>query len=87
MSPALQKLKRLRIQHELSDRHSPPVSGRQIRHYGKIGDACFGPLRNPIFCGHFQCANSRKSVKGFGCRPLEGRRRTFGGRRPKASIH
>jgi len=25
------------------------------------------------------------SVKGFGCRPLEGRRRVFGGRRPKAS--
>src|ERR1700686_2437714 len=24
-------------------------------------------------------------VKGFGCRPLEGRRRVFGGRRPKAS--
>ena len=24
-------------------------------------------------------------VKGFGCRPLEGRRREFGGRRPKAS--
>jgi len=24
-------------------------------------------------------------VKGFGCRPLEGRRRLFGGRRPKAS--
>src|SRR6266403_1851509 len=26
-----------------------------------------------------------ESVKGFGCRPLEGRRRVFGGRRPKAS--
>jgi hypothetical protein len=25
-------------------------------------------------------------VKGFGCRPLEGRRRVFGGRRPKALI-
>jgi hypothetical protein len=24
-------------------------------------------------------------VKGFGCRPLEGRRSIFGGRRPKAS--
>jgi len=24
-------------------------------------------------------------VKGFGCRPLEGGRRAFGGRRPKAS--
>jgi hypothetical protein len=24
-------------------------------------------------------------VQGFGCRPLEGRRRVFGGRRPKAS--
>jgi len=24
-------------------------------------------------------------VKGFGCRPLEGWRRVFGGRRPKAS--
>jgi hypothetical protein len=24
-------------------------------------------------------------VKGFGCRPHEGRRREFGGRRPKAS--
>jgi hypothetical protein len=24
-------------------------------------------------------------VKGFGCRPLEGQRRVFGGRRPKAS--
>jgi len=24
-------------------------------------------------------------VKGFGCRPLEGRHRMFGGRRPKAS--
>ena len=24
-------------------------------------------------------------VKGFGCRPLEGRRHEFGGRRPKAS--
>jgi len=24
-------------------------------------------------------------VKGFGCRPLEGRGRVFGGRRPKAS--
>jgi hypothetical protein len=24
-------------------------------------------------------------VKGFGCRPLEGQRREFGGRRPKAS--
>ena len=23
--------------------------------------------------------------QGFGCRPLEGRRRVFGGRRPKAS--
>jgi hypothetical protein len=31
MSPAFQELKRLRIQHELSARHCPPVSGRQCR--------------------------------------------------------
>src|SRR4029077_6615605 len=33
------------------------------------------------------CAATHESgsVKGFGCRPLEGRRRVFGGRRPKAS--
>ena len=33
------------------------------------------------------CLSFRMSpvVKGFGCRPLEGRRRLFGGRRPKAS--
>ena len=29
--------------------------------------------------------SSSRFVKGFGCRPLEGRRRLFGGRRPKAS--
>jgi hypothetical protein len=30
-------------------------------------------------------AGMSASVKGFGCRPVEGRRRVFGGRRPKAS--
>jgi len=29
--------------------------------------------------------SSSHFVKGFGCRPLEGRHRMFGGRRPKAS--
>jgi len=32
-----------------------------------------------------RCAEMSESVKGFGCRPLEGRHRMFGGRRPKAS--
>jgi hypothetical protein len=34
---------------------------------------------------HLLGLNLSAFVKGFGCRPLEGQRRIFGGRRPKAS--
>jgi hypothetical protein len=34
---------------------------------------------------HFVALHESGIGKGFGCRPLEGRRREFGGRRPKAS--
>ena len=33
----------------------------------------------------FAAAHESAAVKGFGCRPHEGRHREFGGRRPKAS--
>jgi hypothetical protein len=41
-------------------------------------------LRWPA-CLILAAVHESASVKGFGCRPLEGQRRVFGGRRPKAS--
>jgi hypothetical protein len=51
-----------------------------------LGNTAAGSL--PMLGAERTLPESRETspfVKGFGCRPLEGRRRAFGGRRPKVS--
>ena len=58
------------------------ISGRAVyrkcRGFRKMAHEVRFPLKAAL-------AEKSATVKGFGCRPLDGRRRVFGGRRPKAS--
>jgi hypothetical protein len=44
-----------------------------------------GSWKFPKAAGEVSACDMTAIVKGFGCRPYEGRHREFGGRRPKAA--